>query len=183
MIDMLVITAPIDGEYPSVNHTGRDSRRFGRKTEAYKNLFNDIKTVAGIEMERCGWKTTADQCEVTVTRYVRDRRKRDASNLAKCEFDALTAAEVWQDDSQATRVTLEIVQDFEGRDRVTITVRRRFIPLIAREVQVAAERERRPRPTLKSISGSQAQAGERPAFVNGKQISAEEGRQMIRGVR
>jgi Holliday junction resolvase RusA-like endonuclease len=193
--DVLVISASIDGAYPSVNSLGKDGRRYGRKTDEYKALFAAVKDAASAEMFRTGWVTTSDECEVTVTRYVRDRRRRDAGNMSKVELDALSRACVWEDDSQATRVVLEIMHDPKGEDRVVIVVRRWRATHFAtsndvgkREVAADGIRRKQGRSlpcsaTSAARSQSEQAVSSACALLNGHPISQSEAMKLVRGLK
>lgn len=176
MPDVLVLSVPIDGSYASVNHTGRDGMRFGRKSPAYKKLFADVLAAACFAMERTGWRTTDDDCEVTLTRYVRDRIKRDAANMGKCEFDALTKAGVWKDDSQAKRVILKLLTDPSGADRVVIVVQR--IPSLWRDCSESIPLSPPVRAKASGATPKQKQAGD-VAYLDGKPIPRADALRMI----
>lgn len=122
MTDVLTITVPIQGAYASVNQTGGDSFRGGRKSPAYKALFRAVQQSAEAEMRRTGWTKAECDCFALIVRYVPDRRRADAMNLAKCEWDALTEAGVWNDDELANPCLPMIRPDFGGPHRVSIVV-------------------------------------------------------------
>jgi Holliday junction resolvase RusA-like endonuclease len=124
--DVLSISVPIGARYASVNHTNAGSHRGGKKSPEYKALFADVKRAAMDAMVLTGWTIARCECFVTIVRYVPDHRQHDAMNLGKCEFDALTAAGIWQDDKWANpcmpwirysaphRVTIVVVKLYES---------------------------------------------------------------------
>ena len=122
MSDVLALSIPLGSTYPSVNHLHKDGFIGGRKSDAYKTLFADVKTAAEAEIARTGWETASTECALTVIRYQETRRRSDATNLAKVEADALTAAGVWADDRLATPVTLMVRFDPAGQHRLAIVV-------------------------------------------------------------
>jgi Holliday junction resolvase RusA-like endonuclease len=122
MGDVLTFTVVIGTRYPSVNHQGSDGFRGGRKSDAYKKLYTDVVTAARAEIERTEWVMATTECALTVIRYLPDRRRADASNLAKTECDALTNAGVWNDDRLASPCTLLVRYDPHGSHRLAIVV-------------------------------------------------------------
>ena len=121
--DVLVVTALIDGAYPSVNTMFAGNQRGGRKTPEYRALRAAVMEAAKAEIERTGWVRQSGPCRVWVTRYVPDSRCRDASNIGKCELDALEKVGVYDNDKLCNPVTLGIVPG-GGSDRVVIVVQR-----------------------------------------------------------
>lgn len=181
--DVIVITAPVPGAYPSVNATGRDGFRGGRKTPEYLALFDAVREAAGREMERVGWICAEYLCATTVTFYHTDKRQRDCSNLAKCELDALTTARVWLDDSLARPVTLETEYDPKGPARVVIIVRRKFPTHIAQVSPLLAKARgtrATPAPVVSEPAAVVATPG-RIAWRNGVAIPREQALCEIRG--
>ena len=77
--DVLALFVRPGSRYPSVNQTGADGFRGGRKSDAYKKLFTDVETAARSEIERTGWATAMTECALTVVRYIPDRRRTDAA--------------------------------------------------------------------------------------------------------
>jgi len=134
MTDVLSLCIPIPGRYPSVNSLGRDGLRFGRKSEEYRALFKAVKEAAEAEMARTGWITATCECLSVIVRYIGDRRRTDAANLAKCEWDALTAAGVWSDDRLANPCHFAIRRDPNGEHRVSIVVVKLHQSINAEEV-------------------------------------------------
>src|ERR1700678_4227088 len=122
MSAVLTFTASLGSRYPSINHQGADGFRGGRKSDTYKKLFADIETAARAEIERTEWATASTECALTVVRYIPDRRRADASNLAKTECDALTSAGVWADDRLPSPCTLVVRDDPAGEHRLAIVV-------------------------------------------------------------
>jgi len=99
--DVLSITVPIGSRYASVNGVGANGHRAGKKSDAYKQLFADVQRAAEAEIARTGWEKATSECFALIARYLPDRRRADSLNLGKCEWDSLTAAGVWVDDSLA----------------------------------------------------------------------------------
>jgi Holliday junction resolvase RusA-like endonuclease len=126
--DILSLSLALGSSYPSVNHTGKDGFRGGRKSDAYKKLFTDVETAARSEIERTGWAIASTECALTVVRYIPDRRRTDASNLAKVECDALTKAGVWIDDRLANPCSLAVRYDPAGPHRIVIIVVKLYYP-------------------------------------------------------
>lgn len=126
MSDVLSITVPIGAKYASVNSVGANGHRAGKKSPEYKALFADVKAAAETEIKWLGWDKAECECLAMIVRYVADRRRHDAMNLGKCEWDALTEAGVWLDDSLANpclpmirycaphRVTIVVVKLYES---------------------------------------------------------------------
>ena len=122
--DVLVVTALIDGAYPSVNTMFAGQSRGGGKTPEYKRLRAAVMEAAKAEIQRTGWVRQSGPCRVWVTRYVPDSRRRDASNLGKCELDALEKVGVYDNDELCNPVTQHIVSPDIPPDRVVIVVQR-----------------------------------------------------------
>jgi crossover junction endodeoxyribonuclease RusA len=100
---MIVLPYP-----PSVNtywrHVviGRHARvlisRAGREYQA--NVQAEVLSRWGV------LRPTEDRLQVTVTTHAPTRRRMDLDNVCKALLDALTAAQVWRDDSQIDRLTV-----------------------------------------------------------------------------
>ncbi len=121
--DVLVISVPIEGAYPSAKNQTLGPARYGKKSPAYHDVFEKVVT-AGKAALADGWEPLKYKCRVTVDRYVPDARLRDAINLGQVEFDALTRAGVWTDDSLANPVLLSVLTGADGIDRVVVTIHR-----------------------------------------------------------
>jgi Holliday junction resolvase RusA-like endonuclease len=117
-----VVSVPVPSPYPSVNHTGRDSFRGGRKSPSYRKLFEAVLEEAQHAADRCGWVMARRRVRCWITRYKPSPGRADASNVGKAEGDGLTAAGIWEDDSLARPITLDIVYDPSGPDRIVIVV-------------------------------------------------------------
>jgi hypothetical protein len=88
--DVVSFVVLVGDRYPSVNHTGRDAMRGGRKSAEYLALFHAVRSAAQVAMDAVGWTEPAPgYVALGLTRVVMDRRRRDMSNLGKCELDAL----------------------------------------------------------------------------------------------
>jgi len=140
--DVLAISVPLGSRYASVNSVGANGHRAGKKSDAYKRLFADVKTAAEAEMARIGWQKASCECFAMIVRYVVTRRRGDASNQGKCELDALTAAGVWDDDSLATPFVSSVCYAPEGGHRLAIVVvkQRQEVPAAKRLGSVGAAR-------------------------------------------
>jgi crossover junction endodeoxyribonuclease RusA len=93
--DMLEATLPYP---PTVNHYWRSAVRLGRvcvyvsdKGRAYRQ---QVQTILA------GAPKLTGRLRVVILAGVPDRRARDLDNLCKCLLDSLTAAGIWDDDSQ-----------------------------------------------------------------------------------
>lgn len=64
----------------------------------------------------------ARRCRVTVNVYMPDARRRDVDNVLKASLDALSAARVYEDDSQIVRLTVERMGIDRDRPRLEVTV-------------------------------------------------------------
>lgn len=62
------------------------------------------------------------RCRVTVAAYMPDARRRDVDNVLKASLDALTAARVYEDDSQIVKLTVERMGIDRDRPRLEVTV-------------------------------------------------------------
>jgi hypothetical protein len=147
MSDVLTIcvqTFPDGGSvYPSVNHTGRDSHKSGRKTPEYLALFRAIQREAEWQIRECGWDRAEYYVEVHWKRYVTTRRTFDAGNALKCELDALQYAGVFLNDS-LVRPFPDVPQYDPSPgaiDRIVLVVIRTFPPAI-----LADKPARKPKP-------------------------------------
>jgi len=181
--DVLVVTAFVPGAYPSVNAVGRDSFRGGRKSPEYVDLFAAVRDAAEAETARIGWVCAEYPCDVSVTFYHRDKRRRDCSNLAKTELDALTAAGVWVDDTLARAVHLDIEYDPAGESRVVIVVRRKFAVHVAQvsPLLAKARRTRGRSPESELVHAEAPKPPGRVAYINGKPVPREQALAEIRG--
>jgi Holliday junction resolvase RusA-like endonuclease len=121
MSDVLAITVPIGTRYASVNNVGAGSHRAGKKSKAYKDLYEAVYVEARLEINRVGWEKATSECMAIIVRYIGDRRRRDATNAFKCEADALTAAGVWEDDSLVNPFLSQIRYQV-GASRLAIVV-------------------------------------------------------------
>lgn len=142
--DVLIITVPVPGRYPSVNHTHDDGFRGGRKSPEYRALKLAVRKAAHAAMKRHGWTAPAPwYVAIDIVRIVPDRRRRDRMNIGKAELDALEPARpgddrdetydpnnptdpfpgVYQNDDLALAVP-HIELDLGGTDRVVIVARR-----------------------------------------------------------
>lgn len=186
MSDVLAITVEIDGRYPSVNHTGGDGFRGGRKSREYRQLFARVKYAALDEMARTGWTKAECDCFVSIVRYIPDMRRCDAMNLGKTELDALTAAGVWLDDNLANPPMAWIRRDIDGKHRVSIVVVKLYEShrLI---VQLPSPTLRTPKEKFEAASAAMRgwRAGdpipEGYADLNGTLVTREEALAAIRG--
>lgn len=167
--DVLVVTVPIAARYPSVNHTGQDGMRTGRKSPEYRELFAAIKESAEIEMAHFGWSKATDLVHTTIVLYRSTKRRQDAGNVAKCELDALTVAGVWEDDSLAKPVVLDIEYDPSGPDRVVIILRKRRTEAVAPPAQSCIVKLKKQAP-FAEIADKSDPMGE----VNGKPVRRSE---------
>lgn len=59
---------------------------------------------------------------VTIDAYYPDRRRRDIDNVLKAPLDALTAAGMWEDDSQVQALSIRKAGIDQGNPRLEITV-------------------------------------------------------------
>lgn len=111
----------------------RNAVSYGKKTPEYHDLFEAVRTAAWDEMRRIGWVTAEDRVEVHLRRYCVDYRSRDASNLGKCEFDAMARWKhgqpiegfpgIYVNDAQVRPFPDVVVDPREGaRDRIAIAV-------------------------------------------------------------
>jgi hypothetical protein len=201
--DVLTFTVPLpSGTYPSVNHTGGNAARQGKKTPEYHDLFKAVRDIAAIEMERIGWQVAANYCDVTIVRVRADCRLSDASNLSKCEFDAMQPSRPprYKGDLRAYRHPFpgvftndalvvphpKVEFDAEGPDRLVIIVRRvfPFVPLPGDAV-AATGRARKPRArvtapviALPEPLKAPAAADEPYGMLNGRPISYAEARDL-----
>ncbi len=139
-VDVLTITVPIVGRYPSVNHIGRDGLSKGRKSPAYRRLYDTVLKAAREAIAACRWESVPrdEDAFVVATRYCPDRRRLDRWNIGKCEADALTEAGVWEDDCVAEPY-LRRFHDPAGPDRVA------FVVMRGRRIDRSVERSRRAR--------------------------------------
>lgn len=81
---------------PSVNHYWIRSSRgmfIGKRGKEYRE---DVKDIADI----CKARKLEKPLKVEVWQLLPDRRQRDIDNIFKALFDALTHADIWNDDSQ-----------------------------------------------------------------------------------
>lgn len=65
-------------------------------------------------------KKVRNRAVVTIQAFRPDQRRRDLDNLLKAVLDALTAAEVWDDDSQVTDLRIYWAPDIGGYLKVSI---------------------------------------------------------------
>jgi crossover junction endodeoxyribonuclease RusA len=65
-------------------------------------------------------KRVRNRAVVTIQAFRPDNRRRDLDNLLKAVLDALTAAEVWDDDSQITDLRIYWGPDIGGYLKVNI---------------------------------------------------------------
>jgi len=65
-------------------------------------------------------KRVRNRAVVTIQAFRPDNRRRDLDNLLKAVLDALTAAEVWDDDSQITDLRIYWGPDIGGYLKVSI---------------------------------------------------------------
>jgi len=175
--DVLVITVPIDGRYPSANSSLASSRAYGGKSQAYKDLFEKVLKMGQTAVE-AGWPTLEYRCRVTIDRYAPDHRLRDAANLGGCECNALTAAKVWTDDSLAAPITKDYHPGADGVDRVVITIHRLPPPVGVKARAALPKQPKRRRGPKKT-----ARAKERMALLNGKEIPYDEALALVRETR
>ncbi len=172
MSDVLVITVPIVGRYASVNALGRDGLAYGRKSAAYRILFEATQTAAEAAIAASGWATATYFVDTQLVLYRSRYRRQDAGNAGKCEFDALTAAKVWTDDSLALPVSLDLELDPSGPDRAVIVLRRRFPPFVGATAthpivrEARARRAAAPKPSAPAVAVPPARRKE-PILVNG----------------
>lgn len=62
------------------------------------------------------------RCRVTVNAYMPDARRRDVDNVLKASLDALSAARVYEDDSQIVKLTVERMGIDRERPRLEVTL-------------------------------------------------------------
>ena len=187
MSDVLIVSAPVPGAYPTVNTMWAGSSRGGKKSLVYTDLFDAVQRAAEAEIDRTGWTTAAYYCAVSLTLYRNTRREIDCANTSKAELDAMTAAGVWVDDKFARPFLADTEYDPSGESRVVIVVRRRFpdmhftadapakVPIAAR---LRAQGARKPRskpfcPPGPEIDAQEAIFG-RTVLVDGRPATAAE---------
>lgn len=137
MADVLTLTIPLGGRYPSRNQEGRDNHRFGRKSDEYRDLTRAVIEAAKAEMARTGWETAECECLTIITRYMPNHLRADSLNIGSAECNALTAAGVWSDDRLAQPCLFHIRYDDEGPHRVSIVVMKLYEPAHVRIVEKA----------------------------------------------
>lgn len=86
---------------PSVNHywiLGRGGFRISERGVAYKAAVRAAVAERLLAKIATPWFGVGSWCDVTITLWAPDHRKRDADNLPKAIFDALKGL-LWEDDS------------------------------------------------------------------------------------
>jgi Holliday junction resolvase RusA-like endonuclease len=167
--DALLVCVPTFPEggsiYPSVNHTGKDSYKSGRKTLEYNALHRAIICEAKRQMTESGWVRADYYVEVHWKRYVTTLRPFDASNAMKCENDALQLAGVFANDN-LVRPFPDVPQydPTPGAiDRIVMVVIRLFPPAILAEKPTRKRGERKEHDTHDAFAEAQAEARKRMA--------------------
>lgn len=89
---------------PSVNDYYKQTRAGARYLDKKVRVYR--QDVAEAINEQIPGLTLTDQLCVEVTLYMPDRRKRDLDNYMKGLLDALTIADVWEDDSQIDQLQI-----------------------------------------------------------------------------
>lgn len=87
---------------PSVNHYYRHVGPrvlISREGRRYRDI-----VIAKVAAE--GIQTLACPVELFIELYPPDNRRRDIDNIQKCLFDAMTAAGIYEDDSQICKLTI-----------------------------------------------------------------------------
>jgi hypothetical protein len=194
--DVLTITVPIEGTYAGVNDVANGWGAKAKST-AYLTLFRATREAARAEMERVGWETARYACAVEVIRYHRTRQMNDATNLGKCEADAMAPstpkqeardkcvpfAGVYANDRLARPYGADVEYDAEGIDRVVIIVRRRFPDVLA----VAAAKPRtaraaRPTPPITPVIIEPTRIRTIKEIKNGDLLSFEERDRLLHAI-
>jgi len=87
---------------PSVNAYWRHAVIYGKPRTLLSKAGRQYRKHAGDALAAQGMalRSLTGSVAVHITAYPPDRRKRDLDNLPKGVLDALTTAEVWEDDSQ-----------------------------------------------------------------------------------
>lgn len=93
----------------------------------------DVYAVPDVHRARLG----AARLSVVVDLYPPDKRRRDVDNYNKGLLDALTAAGVWDDDSQVRRLTVEMHDAVKG-GRCVVRIMRRPDPTGPEAMQALA---------------------------------------------
>lgn len=146
MSDVLTLSIPLLGEsYPSKNSEGADSRRDGRKSDAYTRMAKLTQRAAEAAILETGWTKADCPCLFVLTLIVPNRRRRDALNIGTAEANALTEAGVWDDDTLANPTIKQIVVDDGAPARVSIIVQKTYAPLAGTRHIDTVPKPRRPR--------------------------------------
>lgn len=169
--DILVMSIPIVGRYPSQNEIGADGFRGGRKSKAYRDLFAVVTRISE-RVVAMGWRKIVEPARVTVTRYATTRAARDAINLGTAELNALTKGGVWLDDALGADVSASVVVS-DGPDRVLIVVQR--LSEIRPNPRSAAAKPKR----ATEQTAQQSHSGQ-VAYMDGRPISMDTALELIR---
>lgn len=102
---------------PSVNHSGRDGFRGGRKTAAYKQFLADVERIA----REYGWPRIEGRLSVNIEASPPDERRRDLDNLQKAVLDALQHAGLYLDDCAIDELSIRRMPGRTGS--ITVSVR------------------------------------------------------------
>ena len=103
---------------PTLNHSGLDGFRGGRKTTAYKDFMGHV---AALVMAR-RIKPLHGRLHCSIVAFPPDRRARDLDNLIKPVLDALQRAGCFTDDEAFDSIDITRVQGPE-RGIISVTVR------------------------------------------------------------
>lgn len=105
---------------PSANHIWRAGNGRTYRSKEYKIFLNNV-CVAWLTTNRAGWRTDRFY-KVEIDLYPQDRRKFDVDNRIKPTLDALTNANVWNDDSQVVSVTATKREPDKRRPRAVVAI-------------------------------------------------------------
>ena len=92
---MIILTIPWP---PSVNSVWRQYKGRILLSEVGKRYRSEV--IARCILERLCHSPLSGPLRLEINAYVPDRRKRDIDNILKAPLDALTHANIWEDDSQ-----------------------------------------------------------------------------------
>lgn len=109
---------------PSVNTYWRHVVIKGRSVTLLSKQGREYRTKASCELLRQGlsMRKLSGRLEVQINVFPPDRRKRDLDNIPKGVLDALTKAEVWEDDEQIDDLRITRAHVIKG-GRVDITIK------------------------------------------------------------
>ena len=173
--DVLVMTIPIIGRYPSVNNVGADGFRGGRKSKAYVDLYDAVYQLGERAVEQ-GWRKIEDPARISITRYAVTRAPRDSVNIGTAECNALTECGVWTDDAFGQTFSSSIVVDPLGPDRILIIVQR-LTPIAPNPRTAAAPKRAR----VEAAKLPAAPHSGRTALIDGKPVPYEDALALLRG--